>query len=65
MRNSAEPIQGARTRLAPSRRCRVDLDTWLHHYNTERPHFGYRNQGRGPSDTINLSVSQGELEDKQ
>ena len=29
-----------------------DLDTWLVNYNTERPHQGYRNQGRGPIDTI-------------
>lgn len=29
-----------------------DLDEWLTHYNTERPHLGYRNQGRRPSDTI-------------
>jgi hypothetical protein len=27
----------------------ADLDAWLHHYNHERPHLGYRNQvaGRG------------------
>ena len=36
----------------------ADLDTWLHHYNTERPHLGYRNQGRRPIETINLFVSQ-------
>lgn len=35
-----------------------DLDTWLAHYNTERPHLGYRNQGRRPIETINLFVSQ-------
>jgi len=35
-----------------------DLDTWLVHYNTERPHLGYRNQGRRPIETINLFVSQ-------
>lgn len=29
-----------------------DLDTWLVYYNTERPHQGYRNQGRRPIDTI-------------
>ena len=23
----------------------VDLDAWLRHYNYERPHLGYRNQG--------------------
>lgn len=30
----------------------TDLDQWLVHYNTERPHQGYRNQGRRPHDTI-------------
>ncbi len=29
-----------------------DLDLWLVHYNTQRPHQGYRNQGRRPIDTI-------------
>jgi len=29
-----------------------DLDQWLIHYNTERPHQGYRNLGRRPMDTI-------------
>ncbi len=37
---------------------RADLDAWLIHYNTERPHLGYRNQGRRPIETINLFVSQ-------
>ncbi len=32
----------------------ADLDTWLAHYNTERPHRGYRNMGRRPIDTVNL-----------
>ena len=27
----------------------ADLDAWLVHYNTERPHLGYRNMGRRPS----------------
>ena len=36
----------------------ADLDRWLVHYNTERPHLGYRNQGRRPIETINLFVSQ-------
>ncbi len=36
----------------------ADLDTWLHHYNSERPHLGYRNQGRRPMETINLFVGQ-------
>jgi transposase InsO family protein len=31
-----------------------DLDAWLVHYNTERPHQGYRNLGRRPIDTIEL-----------
>jgi len=30
------------------------LDVWLHHYNTERPHRGYRNMGGRPIETINL-----------
>jgi len=29
-----------------------DLDQWLHHYNYERPHRGYRNLGRRPFETI-------------
>lgn len=36
----------------------ADLDEWLAFYNTERPHLGYRNQGRRPIETINLFVSQ-------
>jgi transposase InsO family protein len=36
----------------------VDLDAWLVHYNTERPHQGYRNQGRRPIETIELFLSQ-------
>jgi transposase InsO family protein len=35
-----------------------DLDAWLHHYNHERPHLGYRNQGRRPWETIDQFVSQ-------
>lgn len=30
----------------------ADLDTWLVHYNTERPHHGCRNLGRRPIETI-------------
>jgi len=30
----------------------ADLDQWLHHYNYERPHRGYRNMGRRPIETI-------------
>jgi transposase InsO family protein len=29
-----------------------DLDRWLHSYNYERPHRGYRNMGRRPIETI-------------
>jgi len=32
----------------------ADLDAWLVHYNTERPHRGYRNMGRRPIDTVDL-----------
>jgi hypothetical protein len=32
-----------------------DLDRWLHHYNYERPHRGYRNMGRRPIETIEAS----------
>jgi transposase InsO family protein len=31
----------------------TDLDAWLHTYNTERPHLGYRNRGKRPIDTVN------------
>ncbi|MDY0020596.1 MAG: IS481 family transposase [Anaerolineae bacterium] len=30
----------------------TDLDAWLHHYNHERPHRGYRNKGRRPMETF-------------
>jgi transposase InsO family protein len=36
----------------------TDLDAWLHHYNRERPHLGYRNRGRRPWETIDLFVRQ-------
>lgn len=38
----------------------TDLDRWLVHYNTERPHLGYRNMGKRPMDTVNayLTVTQ-------
>jgi len=32
----------------------ADLDAWLVHCNTERPHRGYRNMGRRPMETINV-----------
>ena len=36
----------------------ADLDAWLAHYNRERPHLGYRNQGRRPWETIERFVRQ-------
>ena len=36
----------------------ADLDAWLVHYNRERPHLGYRNQGRRPWATIERLVRQ-------
>ena len=36
----------------------ADLDAWLVHYNRERPHLGYRNQGRRPWETIQRFVTQ-------
>jgi transposase InsO family protein len=36
----------------------ADLDDWLAHYNTERPHLGYRNMGRRPIETVMSFVSQ-------
>src|SRR3712207_5737067 len=36
----------------------ADLDAWLVHYNRERPHLGYRNQGRRPWETVELFVRQ-------
>lgn len=36
----------------------TDLDAWLVHYNTERPHLGYRNMGRRPIETVMSFVSQ-------
>ncbi|HYA04140.1 MAG TPA: IS481 family transposase [Syntrophobacteria bacterium] len=32
-----------------------DLDAWLDHYNYQRPHFGYRNMGRTPMATFELT----------
>lgn len=37
---------------------RADLDAWLVHYNTERPHLGYRNMGKRPIETVMAFVSQ-------
>lgn len=36
----------------------ADLDAWLIHYNTERPHLGYRNMGKRPIETVMSFVSQ-------
>jgi transposase InsO family protein len=36
----------------------ADLDAWLHQYNHERPHLGYRNQGRRPWETVERFVRQ-------
>lgn len=35
----------------------TDLDSWLAHYNRERPHRGYRNMGRRPIETIDQYLS--------
>jgi transposase InsO family protein len=35
----------------------ADLDRWLVHYNTERPHLGYRNLGKRPLDTVNAYLA--------
>jgi hypothetical protein len=35
-----------------------DLDEWLVHYNSERPHLGDRIQSRGPLETVKSFVSQ-------
>ena len=35
-----------------------DLDEWLTYYNHERPHRGYRNQGRRPIETFELGKQQ-------
>lgn len=36
-----------------------NLDAWLVHYNTERPHRGYRNLGRRPIETIEEHLTVG------
>ena len=33
-----------------------DLGKWLHEYNHERPHRGYRNQGRRPIETFEMGL---------
>lgn len=42
-----------------------DLDTWLVHYNQERTHQGYRNNGRRPIDTINEFLKSRETVSKE
>jgi transposase InsO family protein len=37
----------------------ADLNQWLLFYNQERPHLGYRNQGRRPMDTF-LATKKGD-----
>ncbi len=32
----------------------ADMDKWLERYNRQRPHRGYRNQGRKPYETFTL-----------
>jgi len=39
----------------------IDLDAWLHQYNYERPHRGYRNLGRRPIETIELGKTEREM----
>ena len=34
-----------------------DLDQWLHYYNYERPHRGYRNMRRRPIETVEKGKS--------
>ena len=29
-----------------------DMDTWIHHYNYDRPHRAYRKMGKRPIETI-------------
>jgi transposase InsO family protein len=45
----------------------TDLDQWLEHYNTQRPHQGYRNKGRKPIESFRLGKTnpKGEQPTKQ
>ena len=36
----------------------ANLDAWLVHHNTQRPHLGYPNRGRRPVATVMSYVSQ-------
>ena len=50
--------QAFRTKLYTSvEELQADMDIWLLHYNTERPHQGYRNLGRRPIDTVNAFLA--------
>jgi transposase InsO family protein len=40
----------------------ADLDDWLTHYNTQRPHQGYRNMGRRPIETVDLYLKSVRIE---
>lgn len=42
-----------------------DLDRWLHQYNYERPHRGYRNMGRRPIETIEAALAVKELTEQE
>jgi len=33
----------------------ADFDTWLHNYNYNRAHMGYRNMGRKPMETFHMA----------
>lgn len=56
-RNSA----GSSAKLYPSvEELQVDLGDWLHQYNYERPHRGYRNMGRHPTETFEIGKKERE-----
>lgn len=41
----------------------ADFDQWLIHYNTQRPHRGYRNMGKRPIDTIDQYLEKMEAQE--
>jgi hypothetical protein len=43
--------------LAPILKSQKVLENWLYEYNYERPHLGYRNQGRRPWETIEMFLN--------
>ena len=44
----------------------ADLDKWVNYYNYERPHRGYRNQGRRPYETFSAGKKEiGKAKDKK